>query len=91
LTVGDPVPALILDLLEWVAPQPRRYSEVIDTWRTSCPRLPIWEEANERELVELRLQEGGVLFVCLTSKGREFLDRHRALARAPALTVDKGS
>ena len=44
----DPVDALILDLLEWVGPAPRPYEEVMEAWRTSCPRLPVWEDANER-------------------------------------------
>ena len=44
----DPVESLVLDLLEWVGTSQRPYSEVMDAWRTSCPRLPIWEEANAR-------------------------------------------
>ncbi len=36
---------LLLDLVEWVAREPRTYRDVIDTWRTSCPRLTIWEDA----------------------------------------------
>ena len=37
--------ALVLDLVEWIATQPRSYADVMDAWRTSCPRLPIWEDA----------------------------------------------
>ena len=37
--------ALLLDLVEWVAAQPRFYPETMDAWRTSCPRLTIWEDA----------------------------------------------
>ena len=37
--------ALVLDLIEWVATKPRSYSEVMEAWRTSCPRLTIWEDA----------------------------------------------
>jgi len=37
------VEALILDLLEWVANGERTYEEVMDAWRTSCPKLPVWE------------------------------------------------
>jgi len=81
--MSDPVHALILDLLEWIAPRPRPYAEVIDAWRTSCPRLPVWEEATDRGLVELHRREDGVLVVCLTAAGREFLDRHRAVDRSP--------
>ncbi len=47
----DPVHALVLDLLEWIGPAARPYAEVIDAWRTSCPRLPVWEEANARGYV----------------------------------------
>ena len=43
--------ALVLDLVEWVAREPRLYSEVIETWRTSCPRLTIWEDAVDRGYV----------------------------------------
>ena len=46
--MSDPVDALILDLLEWIGPDSRPYPEVIGAWRTSCPRLPVWEEANSR-------------------------------------------
>jgi hypothetical protein len=42
---------LILDLVAWVAERPRPYAEVMDAWRTSCPRLPVWEDAVDRGLV----------------------------------------
>jgi D-3-phosphoglycerate dehydrogenase len=47
----DPVEPLILDLLEWIGPKPRPYAEVMEAWRTSCPRLPVWEEANARGFI----------------------------------------
>jgi len=46
------VESLILDLLEWVAARERTYAEVMDAWRTSCPKLTVWEDANDRKLVE---------------------------------------
>ena len=46
--MSDTVDALILDLLEWMGPEPRPYAEVLEAWRTSCPRLPVWEDANAR-------------------------------------------
>lgn len=52
LSVFDTVESLILDLLEWIGPSSRPYAEVIEAWRTSCPRLPVWEDANERGLLE---------------------------------------
>lgn len=80
--MDDPLKALILDLLEWIAPRPRPYPEVIDAWRTSCPRLPVWEEATDRNYVEVRGGEGGILVVGLTPLGRDFLDRNRGIAGA---------
>jgi D-3-phosphoglycerate dehydrogenase len=75
--VSDPVESLILDLLEWIGPQARPYSEVIDAWRTSCPRLPVWEEANDRGFVEGTRREGLETQISVTALGREFLRRHR--------------
>jgi hypothetical protein len=45
--MSDPVDDLILDLLEWIGPGARPYSEVMDAWKTSCPRLTVWEDAND--------------------------------------------
>jgi hypothetical protein len=42
---------LILDFLEWLAKRVRTYEDVMDAWRTSCPKLPVWEEASGRGLV----------------------------------------
>jgi hypothetical protein len=62
------VEALILDLLEWVAKGERSYEEVMDAWRTSCPRLPVWEDANDRGLVT-REQVKGRNIVRITPSG----------------------
>ncbi len=73
----DPVvETLILDLLEWLVRQDRTYSEVMDAWRTSCPKLPVWEDANDRGLVTQGLQNGRSV-VKLTPAGLAFLDQHR--------------
>jgi D-3-phosphoglycerate dehydrogenase len=66
------VEALILDLLEWVAKRERTYEEVMEAWRTSCPRLPVWEEANDRGLV-VRENVNGRCVVRITSSGRALL------------------
>jgi len=50
--MNDPtVEALIVDFLSWLARGERSYEEVMEAWRTSCPKLPVWEEANDRGLV----------------------------------------
>ena len=68
----DPVEALILDLVEWVAAAPRSQADVMDAWRTSCPRLPVWEEAVERGLVA----RGAM--VTATDAGKELLSSKRS-------------
>ena len=60
MTIGAPE-ALILDLLEWVALRERTYEETMDAWRTSCPRLPIWEDANDRGLLTTKQCNGRLL------------------------------
>jgi hypothetical protein len=51
--MDDAVESLMLDLLEWLGRKDRTYQETMEAWRTSCPRLPVWEDANDRGLVEL--------------------------------------
>ena len=75
--MSDPVDALILDLLEWVGPRPRPYAEVIEAWRTSCPRLPVWEEANARGLLAHEHHGGVGAFVSVSPAGLALLGRHR--------------
>jgi hypothetical protein len=53
------VEPLILDMLEWLCKGERSYAEVMDAWRTSCPRLTVWEDANERGLVAVADAESG--------------------------------
>jgi hypothetical protein len=69
----DAPEALVLDLVEWVAAAPRPYAEVIETWRTSCPRLTVWEDALERGLVERTAEDAQGVFVVATRAGRALL------------------
>ena len=71
--------SLVLDLLEWVAAEPRTYKQTMDIWRTSCPRLAVWEEAVDRELVARLPRSGGGVGVVLTNAGRIFLQRRHCL------------
>ena len=74
--MSDPVEPLIVDLLEWLAKEQRSYSEVMEVWRTSCPRLPVWEEAHDRGYVTRQWRNGQSL-VTVTPAGREFLETVR--------------
>jgi len=70
------VEPLILDLLQWLAKRQRSYEEVIEAWRTSCPKLPVWEDASDRGLVT-REDINGRCIVGPSPSGRAFLDRRK--------------
>ncbi len=65
--------SLVFDLVEWVGKEPRTYRQVMDAWRTSCPRLTVWEEALDRGLLVRCGEKVGV-----TKTGRSFLRRRMA-------------
>lgn len=79
----EPTDALVLDLVEWVAARPRPYGEVMEAWRTSCPRLTIWEDAVDRGLVVREQANGAGTVVTVTALGRDIL-KHQG--RLPAAT-----
>ncbi|KRR22039.1 hypothetical protein CQ14_39040 [Bradyrhizobium lablabi] len=68
---------LVLDLVEWIAREPRPYSEVIETWRTSCPRLTIWEDAVDRGYVARQPVAGEGVRIAVTARGKQFLHDNR--------------
>jgi hypothetical protein len=80
--MADNLDTLILDLLEWVGTEPRPYIEVMDAWRTSCPRLPVWEETNDRGYLDRRFVEGEGRFVSVSAQGMEHLRQRRIPAHS---------
>ena len=72
---------LILDLVEWIAAQPRPYSQVMEAWRTSCPRLPVWEDAVDRGFVARKQDGSGDPLVSVTPKGLDYLMRNGRQAK----------
>ncbi len=85
----DPADALTLQFLAWVAERPRTYAQAMDAWRSTCPRLSIWEDAILDGLVAFA---GGATRnqsrVVLTAKGHARLrgsDPAPARRRAAAL------
>ncbi len=79
---------LVLDLVEWVSVEPRPYAEVMDAWRTSCPRLPIWEDAVDRGLVSCERDAGLGTVVKVTPRGLSVLRREGRLpSPSPAPTA----
>jgi hypothetical protein len=61
-----------LQLLAWIAERPRTYRETMEAWKSSCPRLTVWEDAVADGLV--RVERANVL---LSAAGTELLGRHR--------------
>ena len=71
------VDALIIDLLNWLAASERSYEEVLSAWRTSCPKLPVWEDARDRGFVAQENREGREV-VKITPDGSAFLQQQKA-------------
>ena len=72
----NPSAGLLLQFLAWVAARPRTYGEAMDAWRTSCPRLSVWEDALEGGLIRVEVADAtvqDVARVLLTSTGAEHL------------------
>jgi len=73
---------LTIQMLAWLATGPRTYGETMEAWRTSCPRLSIWEDALADRLIIVGRAgaEGGQSrsVVELTPEGRDVLDRFGA-------------
>lgn len=87
----DTVDPLILDLLEWLGTGSRPYPEVMEAWRTSCPRLTVWEDANDRGLVERRYAPGVGQLVSVSPSGADHLRSHRHPASGPAAGAGSGA
>ena len=66
-------PSLVADLVEWIARQPRSYADVMEAWRTSCPRIPVWEDAVDLGLVTPVYRGGLGEMIDATPAGLAFL------------------
>ncbi|MGD9935761.1 MAG: hypothetical protein AB7T37_18850 [Dehalococcoidia bacterium] len=69
--------SLLADFLEWVDARPRAYAEVMDAWRTSCPRLPVWEDAVDLGFVSRVAADPGEPSVVVTPTGIAWLASER--------------
>ena len=75
--MSDPTRALTLQLLEWISDRPRHYADVVDAWRSTCPRLSIWEDACIDGLIDC--EDGPDHIVTLTGKGGQILREAQGL------------
>jgi hypothetical protein len=72
-------PSLIMiQFLQWVADRQRSYADVMEAWRSSCPRFPVWEDARADGLVRQYGGDTGERQVGLTERGRMALERAKA-------------
>jgi hypothetical protein len=67
---------LTRDFLAWLESAPRTYAEVMEGWRTSCPRFSIWEDALADDLIQIESAVGkptAQAGITLTERGRAAL------------------
>ena len=77
LSEKEAAAALTLQLLAFVSERERTYGETMEAWRSTCPRLSIWEDAVRDGLV--RIESGGAMKssrVVLTERGKSRLGHH---------------
>lgn len=68
--------SLVLDLVEWVAQKPKPMEVVLGAWRTSCPRLPVWEDAVDYGYLTRTYVDGEGVVVSVSADGINFLRSH---------------
>lgn len=73
----DVLASLTLDFLDWLATEPRDYTDVMDAWRTSCPRLTVWEDAIDAGLIARSHAAGRPIRIELTPQGQALLAAYR--------------
>jgi hypothetical protein len=69
--MSEPASLIMLQFLAWVADRPRTYPQTMEAWRSTCPRLSVWEDAIIDGLV--RIDNGNGRAVVLTARGRKVL------------------
>lgn len=87
--MSETIEPLIGDLVEWVSKEPRSYSEVMDVWRTSCPRLTVWEDAVDRGYLVRERVAGGNIAVKVTPEGWKFLAARNGTQEANGIARQK--
>ncbi|WP_291295692.1 hypothetical protein [Elioraea sp.] len=66
----DPHALLMLQFLAWIGEDGRSHAETMEAWRSSCPRLSVWEDSLDAGLVTVA---GSA--VTLAAPGRALLAR----------------
>jgi hypothetical protein len=63
------ITASTVELLTWVTARARTYEDVVEAWKSNCPRFAVWDDA-----VTAGLVTAGRDGVALTKRGRATLD-----------------
>ena len=63
------ITASTLELLTWVTARDRTYEDVVEAWKSNCPRYAVWDDAVTAGLVTAG--RGGV---ALTERGLAALE-----------------
>ncbi len=74
----EPASLIMLQFLAWVADRPRSYTETMEAWHSTCPRLSVWEDAIIDGLV--RIENGVGRAVKLPPRGSAMLEKAQAHA-----------
>jgi hypothetical protein len=74
--MSDVLAPLTLDFLRWLAAEPRDYVDVMDAWRTSCPRLTVWEDAIDAGLIRRNHANDHRVRIELTEQGAALVASH---------------
>jgi len=75
--MSDILAPLTIDFLAWLTAEPRDYYDVMDAWRTSCPRLTVWEDAIDAGLIARVHVPGQPVRIEATERGLALLATHR--------------
>jgi len=73
--MSDAPSLIMIQFLSWVADRPRTYTQTMEAWRTTCPRLSVWEDAVIGDLVRI---DGELRAVSLTPRGHIVLRKAQA-------------
>jgi hypothetical protein len=71
--MSDSPSLIMVQFLAWVADRPRTYEQAMDAWRSTCPRLSVWEDAIIDGLV--RIENDPSRAVGLTPRGLAALEK----------------
>jgi hypothetical protein len=83
--MSDSPSLIMIQFLSWVADRPRTYAQTMEAWRTTCPRLSVWEDAVIEDLVRI---DGGHRAVSLTARGHAVLRKSQA-GKGPAVASER--